>query len=262
MPSGKDPLKRVVALKLEGLSSIKKIARFLGTQDIIVNQLLEDGRLGGVMIANLRRRGVQITPGVKNTVETVVRGLDQYVYDDDSELSRAHILAREATATIIFTDIVASTALTERLGDRQARSVFRDHSRIIRSRTREHGGVEVKSMGDGFMLTFRSARRAVSCAVAAQRDLQEYNLNHPETPVSVRMGMSVGEPIREEEDLFGKAVVLAARISAEASGGQILACQIVHALVVHSGEFAFRSLGSFELKGISGAQLLYEVAWR
>ena len=162
----------------------------------------------------------------------------------------------------MFTDIVSSTAITERLGDRRARDVFRTHNEIIRRYTKESGGIEVKNMGDGFMLTFSSARRGIACAVEAQRDLRRYSRENPDAALSVRMGLSVGEPIREEEDLFGKSVVLAARISAQAEGRQILICNIVHALVANIGEFSFKKLGDFELKGISDAQTLYEVLWR
>ena len=72
-------------------------------------------------------------------------------------------------------------------------------------------------MGDGFMLTFQSSRRGVACAAAIQKDLEEFNKEKREAKLAVRMGLSVGEPIHEEEDLFGKSVILAARISAKAS---------------------------------------------
>ena len=79
--------------------------------------------------------------------------------------------------------------------------------------------------------------------------------------LGVRIGLSVGEPVREEQDLFGKSVTLAARISAQAQGGQVLTSQIVYALVSSTEEFAFREVGTFELKGMSVLQTLYEVLW-
>ena len=117
-------------------------------------------------------------------------------------------------------------------------------------------------MGDGFMLTFQSSRRGVACAAAIQKDLEEFNKEKREAKLAVRMGLSVGEPIHEEEDLFGKSVILAARISAKAQGEQILICRLVHALVSASGEFVFREVGNFNLKGISDTHTLYEVLWR
>jgi class 3 adenylate cyclase len=244
------------------------VAKFLGTPEDNVAELLEDGRLGGILVAALRSKGVPVTPKLKNSVENVVTSLRPHVGRpasgllDEQALDAGQVLTSEATATIMFTDIVDSTALTDKLGDRLSREVFKIHNDIIRRHTRHHGGAEVKSMGDGFMLTFNSARRALAAAIGAQKELQHYNRRNPNTSISVRMGLSVGEPIREEEDLFGKSVILAARISAKAKGEQILACPIVHALLAATGEYSFNDLGEHELKGVSGVQNLYEVLWR
>ncbi len=255
-------------MKLDDLLSITNVAKFLGTPEDNVAELLDDGRLGGILVAALRNKGVPVTPKLKNSVENVVTSLSPRLDRRASGLRGGQIsetdqvLTAEATATIMFTDIVASTALTDKLGDRLSREVFKIHNDIIRRHTKQHGGAEVKSMGDGFMLTFNSARRALAAAIGAQKELQHYNRRNPDTYLSVRMGLSVGEPIREEEDLFGKSVILAARISAKAKGEQILACPIVHALLSATGEYSFNDLGEHELKGVSGVQNLYEVVWR
>ena len=94
-----------------------------------------------------------------------------------------------------------------------------------------------------------------------QRTMAEHNKNHNETPVIVRIGLSVGEPVQEGEDYFGMAVNVAARITALARGGQVLVSHIVYALVSSSRGFAFRSIGEVELKGIEGLQALYEARW-
>ena len=255
-------------MKLDDLLSMTNVAKFLGTPEDDVAELLEDGRLGGILVAALRSKGVPVTPKLKNSVENVVTSLKPYAvrpgsgFPGGERLNTGHVLTTEATATIMFTDIVDSTALTDKLGDRLSREVFKIHNDIIRRHTKQHGGAEVKSMGDGFMLTFNSARRALATAIGAQKELQHYNRRNPDTSISVRMGLSVGEPIREEEDLFGKSVILAARISAKAKGEQILACPIVHALLAATGEYSFNDLGEHELKGVSGVQNLYEVLWR
>ena len=247
---------------LQRLLSITNVAKFLSTPEDTVNQLLEEGRLGGVLVAELNRKGIPVTPSLKNSVDMVVQAISPKKAEAVYELEKAALLASEATVTIMFTDIVGSTAITEHLGDQRARELFRVHNEIIRRQTKAHGGVEVKSIGDGFMLTFRSVRRAVACAVAAQMDLDEHNKVHREVPLIVRMGLSIGEPIREEEDLFGRSVVLAARISAKARGQQILMCQTVHSLIAGSRDFIFREKGDFELKGFAGTHPLYEVLWR
>ena len=245
---------------LEGLSSVKRVASFLGSPEDEVVQLVKEGRLGGAMVNALGRRGVSVTPGIKNSVGSMVRTLEaEYCgavpsgYEPDST---------QATATIMFTDIVGSTPAMVRLGDRRARAVFRIHDDIIRRQTAAYGGQEVKSTGDGFMMTFRSARSGVACAVAVQRELDRYNDEHQDSQVAVRIGLSVGEPLREDQDLFGSSVARAARISAAAAGGQVLVCQIVQALVAGTGDFDIREAGQFELKGISGTHILSEVKWR
>ena len=255
-------------MKLDDLLNMTTVAKFLGTPEDNVAELLEDGRLGGILVVALRSKGVPVTPKLKNSVEDVVNrlgppvGRHAPVLRGLKKVDAERILTTEGTATIMFTDIVGSTSLTDKLGDRRSREVFKIHDGIIRRHTEQHGGAEVKSMGDGFMLTFNSARRALGAASGAQKELQVYNQKNPDTYISVRMGLSVGEPIREEKDLFGKSVILAARISAKAKGEQILVCPIVHALLAATGEYSFNDMGEQKLKGVSGVQNLYEVLWR
>ena len=175
---------------------------------------------------------------------------------------RAYLLESGATVTIMFTDVVDSAGITELLGDRQAQDVIGEHNKIVRRETKNHGGLEVKSLGDGFMLTFPSARLGVACAVAIQTELTAPAGESRRIRPGVRIGLSVGEPIREEQDLFGKSVIMASRISSIAEGGQVLVSQIVYALVANAGEYALKEVGALELKGISGTQMVYEVVWR
>ncbi len=112
------------------------------------------------------------------------------------------------------------------------------------------------------MLTFPSANRAVTAAIAMQRDLHSSEFLRPEVAIAVKLGLSVGEPIREQQDLFGMSVVLASRIGAKADPGQILTSQIVFALQGNTGGFEFAPAGEHRLKGISGIQMLYKVNWR
>ena len=247
-------------MDLKGLSSVKSVARLLGSPEDEVVQLVKEGRLGGAVVHALSLRGVSVTPGLKNAVESIARTLESE--DRDAAPSGYEPDSTQATATIMFTDIVGSTPVMVRLGDRRARVMFRIHDDIIRRQTAAYGGREVKSTGDGFMLTFRSARSGVACAVAVQRELDRYNDEHKDSQMAVRIGLSVGEPLQEDQDLFGSSVARAARISAAAVGGQVLVCQIVHALLAGTGDFDLREAGQFELKGISGTHTLSEVRWR
>jgi class 3 adenylate cyclase len=162
--------------------------------------------------------------------------------------------------TILFTDVEGSTALTQRLGDVRAREVFREHERITRDALRDHGGSEVKTMGDGFMASFPSASAAIESAVAMQRAFARRN-EASDTPISVRIGLNAGEPIAEEEDLFGTAVITAARIAAQAAGGEILASNVVRELVAGRG-FMFSDRGETVLRGFEDPVRVYEVRWR
>ncbi len=138
---------------------------------------------------------------------------------------------------------------------------MRTHNTIIREALNIHGGTEVKHTGDGIMASFPSASGALGCAVAIQRRLAAHNESNPDTPIRVRVGLNAGEPVAEEDDLFGSAVQLAARVAAQAEAGQILVSDVVKGLAVGK-EFHFADEGEVLLKGIEEPQRLYEVQWR
>ncbi len=170
-----------------------------------------------------------------------------------------------AFRTVLFTDVEGSTALTQRLGDAKAREVLREHERIVREALKSHGGAEVKTMGDGFMASFTSATGALECAIAMQRAYAQHN-ESAEEPIKVRVGLNAGEPIAEEDpdgrsDLFGTAVILAARIAAKAEGGEVLASDVVRQLVAGK-QFLFADRGEANLKGFDEFVRLFEVRWR
>lgn len=166
--------------------------------------------------------------------------------------------------TILFTDIEGSTALTQRLGDVRARELFREHERITREALATHGGSEVKSMGDGFMASFVSASRALECAIAMERAFEDWNTGagaQQAAPLHIRIGLNTGEPIAEEQDLFGTAVITAARIAGHAKGGEILASNVVRELVAGRG-FAFADRGEMVLRGFDDPVRVFELRWR
>jgi len=171
--------------------------------------------------------------------------------------------AGEGALTILFTDMEGSTTLTQRLGDAKAQEVLRAHNSIIRDALRAHGGSETKHTGDGIMASFPSASRALECAVAIQRAFAEHNAGvgaQGLTPLHIRIGLNAGEPIAEEDDLFGTAVQLAARVCAHAEPGQILASDVVRQLAAGKG-FLFSDQGDVTLRGFEDPVRLYEVRW-
>ena len=151
--------------------------------------------------------------------------------------------------------------MTERLGDQQAQEVLRTHNTIFRQHVEACGGFEVKSMGDGFMLAFSSGKSALSCAVAIQRAFTDYNGEHPSEPLRVRMGLHTGETIKEGEDFFGRNVILAARISAKAKGGEILVSSLFKELTERGADIQFGEAQEVELKGLAGVARIYTVLW-
>ena len=167
----------------------------------------------------------------------------------------------EGTVTILFTDVERSTDLGNAAGDISAREIMRAHDEIIRTAVQEHSGREIKSLGDGFMIGFTSARRAVSCAVAIQRALHAARRDKPHQVPAVRIGLNAGEVVHDDDDMFGTSVAAAARITARAKGGQILASSVVKALVGTLPEIEFRDAGNHRLKGFDEEWHLLEVTW-
>ena len=166
-----------------------------------------------------------------------------------------------APLTILFTDMASSTALTQRLGDAKAQEILRTHNTIVREALKAHDGSEIKHTGDGIMASFAASSKALECAVAIQRAVAAYVEEHPEVPLGVHIGLNTGEPIAEDEDLFGTAVQLAARIAAKAAGGEILASDVVRQLVAGKG-FLFADRGETALRGFEDPVRLYEVRWQ
>jgi class 3 adenylate cyclase len=114
-------------------------------------------------------------------------------------------------------------------------------------------------MGDGFMASFGSATAALACAIALQLRLAAHNKSASQ-PILLRVGMNAGEPIAEDDDLFGTAVIAAARIGAQAHGGEILVSDVVRQLVAGKG-FTFVDRGEVHLQGLDDPMRLHEVRW-
>ncbi len=191
--------------------------------------------------------------------QAVVDAIDEFL-DEGEEATAGAKLATEHVHTILFTDVEGSTALTQRLGDTKARDVLREHERMVREALKSHGGAEVKTMGDGFMASFGSATKALECAIAMQRAFAQHNESAIE-PIRVRVGLNAGEPIAEDDDLFGTAVNEAARIAAAAQGGEILVANVVRELA-KGKDFLFADRGETSLKGFEDPVRLFEVRWQ
>lgn len=163
--------------------------------------------------------------------------------------------------TVLFTDVESSTATRRQLGDTRAQDIVRAHNAIVREALRQSGGREVKQTGDGIMAAFSAVSNALNCAVEIQRAIAAHAAAHPELPFRAYIGLNAGEPIAEEEDLFGTCVDLAARICAQATPGQILVSDVVRQLAEGKG-FSFSDQGEADLRGFEDPCRVYEVQWR
>jgi class 3 adenylate cyclase len=167
--------------------------------------------------------------------------------------------APDGTVTILFSDIESSTAINERLGDVRWLELLRSHHAIVREQVHQHGGFEVKAQGDGFMIAFPSARRAVQCARAIQDAIDSELGEGPAGPIRLRIGLHTGEAIKEEADFYGVNITLAARIADRARGGEILASSVVKQLTESAGDLRFENGRELELDGLAGKHTVYKV---
>ncbi|MBK5307950.1 MAG: AAA family ATPase [Frankiaceae bacterium] len=165
------------------------------------------------------------------------------------------------TATVMFTDLVDSTGVRSRLGDDAADSLRRTHDSLLRGRVAAHGGTLVKWLGDGGMATFASASEAVAAAVATQQEVDLHNRRSPGQRLEVRIGLSAGDVLWEADDCFGRPVIEASRLCAEAAPAQVLASDVVRLLARSDDGAGFRSCGPKELKGLDRPVETHEVTW-
>jgi class 3 adenylate cyclase len=165
------------------------------------------------------------------------------------------------TVTLLFTDQVSSTETLERLGDDEAERLRRTHFSLLREVAGTHSGEEVKNLGDGLMVVFASALDAAACAVGIQQAVARHRQAHDGETFAVRVGLGVGEPIVDEDDYFGTPVVIAKRLCDAAAPGQILASDLVRALIGGRGGFEFAPLDPVALKGIAEPVPACELRW-
>lgn len=218
-----------------------------------------------IMRADLAR---DLMSGLRDARLVSVRGSDDRVRATEEFLdgtASAPIASPIADAaggafrTIVFTDLEGHTGMMQRLGDEPGRDVLRAYERITRAALREHGGTELKALGDGFMASFPSATRALQFAAALQRAVGVH-AEAGEEQLRVRIGVNAGEPIAEGDDLFGSAVILAARVADEAVGGQVLVADVVRQLVAGKG-LIFAERGAPVLAGFTEPVRIWEFLW-
>jgi class 3 adenylate cyclase len=218
------------------------------------------GAVDGVSIAFLMLgEGVPIVLMLWALPETVPEAANEFLGETEAHGGSGEPSADDSLRTVLITDVEGSTALMRRLGDRKARKLLRAHELLVLDRLEAHGALNIKNLGDGLMAAFSSATRALECAIDVQRACAKRNRTASEA-ISVRVGLNVGEATVEKNDLFGAAVNLAARITAKAKGGEILASDVVRQLAA-GRLFLFKDRGEVAMRGFNDPVRLFEVAW-
>ena len=190
--------------------------------------------------------------GNEEALESIAEALEQWRNPKKDEVA-----ASDGPITVLFTDIVGSTKLTQQLGDEGAQKVVRVHNAIVRVALKDFRGKEVKHTGDGIMARFAQSFQAVESAIIMIKGLEAHNKENPELPLHMRIGINAGEPIVEENDLFGSTVQMAARICDAAETDRILVSNIVRELSAGKS-INFGEAGKYGMKGIEGPVTLYE----
>lgn len=214
-------------------------------------------RIRGANLVAMREPAIGVYPSPGG-----VREILDFLNPDESWFAResAEEHHHGDLRVILFSDLEKHTAMMQRLGDERGRLILREHEAITREALAAYGGSEVKTMGDSFMASFGSATRALECAIAIQRAFEARN-ETAEEALHVRVGLSAGEPIAEDDDLFGSSVILAARIADQARGGEIVLANVVRELAAGKG-FLFADRGEVLLRGFEDPVHLYELKWQ
>ena len=171
------------------------------------------------------------------------------------------VAVRTENLTILFSDIVGSTQLSHLQSPDDADELRRRHFALLRKAVTEAGGTEVKNLGDGLMVIFASASAALGCAVTMQQAVEYDNRDRRHPPVGLRIGLSGGEVIPEDNDYWGDPVIEAARLCALCDGGQILAAEIVRLTAGRRSNHRYQDLGGLTLKGLPARVECTEVHW-
>jgi adenylate cyclase len=214
------------------------------------NMLLTGGREAVKTMwqtANILRKD-----GFGAAVRSSIEDLADWAEVERPDLAR---LTTSGKVVILFSDIEESTALNERIGDRAWVRLIGSHDKLVRRHVNKHSGHVVKSQGDGFMIAFAQPEEAVRCSVDVQ-----HSLRRRPNGIRVRIGIHMGKSVRRGDDLFGRNVAMAARVAAQADGGETLVSEVVRDAVSDHDDIAFDEGREVELKGFSGSHRLYAVA--
>lgn len=231
------------------LTRTRRDADTLRTRVDARQQLITGGREAVKTVwqtANLIRK-----EGLGAAMRSSIEDLADWAEVERPDLAR---LTPGGNVVILFSDIEESTALNESMGDRAWVRLLARHDKLVRKCVDEHAGHVVKSQGDGFMVAFAHPEEAVACSIAIQRALAK---RPSARTIRVRIGIHMGKSVRRGDDLFGRNVAMAARVAAQADGGEVLISEPVRDAVADEVELG--QPRDVELKGFRGTHRLYPV---
>ncbi len=221
--------------------------------------LLAAGKVVGAVVETAQQTAQRLRyEGVGGLLWGSLEDFSRWALDQQSEI--AQIAADDGTVTILFSDIEGSTRLNATLGDKQWVKVLAAHDELVETYVDKYRGLIVKTQGDGHMIVFNNPHQAVEAAIDINRALAAtWNRNRHlrRTPISLRFGLHTGTAIERGGDFFGQNVALAARIAAQAEGGEILVSEEVAKVL--DEDFIVGVAKTVELKGFEGSQTLWYV---
>jgi class 3 adenylate cyclase/pimeloyl-ACP methyl ester carboxylesterase len=180
-----------------------------------------------------------------------LREVEQFLAEAWEARTRADSEPDRVLATVLFTDIVDSTARAVELGDARWRELVQAHHGLVRRQLTRYRGTEIDTAGDGFFASFDGPARAIRCACAISEGVRELG-------IEIRAGLHTGECERIDDKVGGIAVNIGARVASQAGAGEVLVSSTVRDLVAGSG-IEFRERGTAELKGVPGEWRLFAV---
>jgi class 3 adenylate cyclase len=202
--------------------------------------------------------------GVTGLLMSSIDDLSRWASEERTEIDR--FTAPDGTVSILFSDIEDSTTLNDQLGDREWVRLLGAHDRVVRDAVERHGGHIVKSQGDGFMIVFSDPAEAVRAgidipdALGSNRGGSGSRRLLRRTPIRVRVGIHAGTVVEKDGDFFGTNVAMAARVAAQAQGGEILVSDRVRQALRETEDVVLVDVRETELKGLPGTHRLWEVA--
>lgn len=241
-----------------GWGCARMSATFEGRQPVRLRHtavyILEEGFWHAIQIHNSIGTRNEVVAGVAltNTLDELLAAM--------GEAEQAHLdeASSHGVATLVFTDIEDSTSMAMALGDDRWSEVIAWHDDVVQRSTSERGGTVIKTLGDGALLSFGSARAAAQAAISIQEEIS--GSDSPEA-IAVRIGIHSGDVVLADGDVLGHTVNTAARVASAAAGGEIVASQAVYGMLADLPDFDFGATREVQLKGIARIHEITPLHW-